>query len=129
YGLRVRNHKAGMFPCYPADSLQDPGGQHQQPFDPNCQQPQIWMAAINLSHLEFNSTDPSFVAFWLPFQAEVNMAGQPNHNHTAQWTQTVVDQPPPDMGNCIAAGGACTPGGTQCCASAGGCINNICGIP
>jgi len=127
YGLRVRNHKTGMFQCYPADSLEQAAAQHGTKFDANCQQPQIWMAAINLSHLEFNSTDPSFVAFWLPFQADVNAMGQPNHNHTAQWTQTVVDQPPPDMGNCIPSGGMCTPGGTPCCA--GGCFGGTCGIP
>jgi hypothetical protein len=127
YGLRVRNHKTGMFQCYPADSLQDPNGAHQQPFDPNCQQPQIWMAAIDLSHLEFASADPSFVAFWLPFQAEVNAMGQPNHNHTAQWTESVVDQPPPDMAACIPSGGMCTPGGTPCCS--GGCFGGTCGIP
>jgi hypothetical protein len=127
YGLRVRNHKTGMFQCYPSDSLQQAGGAHGQAFDPKCQQPQIWMAAINLSHLEFNSTDPSFVAFWLPFQAEVNAMGQPNHNHTAQWTETVVDQPPPDMAACIPSGGMCTPGGTPCCS--GGCFGGICGIP
>ena len=127
YGLRVRNHKTGMFQCYPADSYEQAGQSHGNKFDPNCQQPQIWMAAINLSHLEFNSTDPSFVAFWLPFQAEVNAMGQPNHNHTAQWTQSVVDQPPPDMANCIPAGGMCTPGGTPCCS--GGCFNGTCGIP
>jgi len=85
------------------------------------------MAAINLSHLEFASTDPSFVAFWLPFQAEVNAMGQPNHNHTAQWTETVVDQPPPDMAACIPSGGMCTPGGTPCCS--GGCFGGVCGIP
>lgn len=127
YGLRVRNHKTGMFQCYPADSYEQAGASHGTKFDPNCQQPQIWMAAINLSHLEFNSTDPSFVAFWLPFQAEVDTMGQPNHNHTAQWTQVVVDQPPPDMGNCIPTGGMCTPGGTACCS--GGCFGGTCGIP
>ena len=121
YGLRVRNHKTGMIQCYPADSMEAPGAGHQQPFADNCQQPQIWMAAINLSHLEFNSTDPSFVAFWLPFQDDTK------HNHTAQWTQTVADQPPPDMGNCIPSGGMCTPGGTPCCA--GGCFGGTCGIP
>jgi hypothetical protein len=120
YGLRVRNHKTGMFQCYPSDSLQQAGGAHSQPFGTSCQQPQIWMAAINLSHLEFNSTDPSFVAFWLPFQDDSK------HNHTAQWTQTVVDQPPPDMATCIQTGMACTPSGTPCCT--GGCVNNVCGI-
>ncbi len=127
YGLRVRNHKTGMFQCYPADSLQQAAAQHGTKFDANCQQPQIWMAAINLSHLEFNSTDPSFVAFWLPFQAEVDGMGQPNHNHTAQWTETVVDQPPPDMASCVPSGGMCDPTGTPCCA--GGCFGGICGIP
>ncbi|MGZ3439798.1 MAG: TolB family protein, partial [Polyangia bacterium] len=127
YGLRVRNHKAGMYQCYPADSLEQAGAAHNQAFDVACQQPQIWMAAINLSHLEFNTTDPSFVAFWLPFQAEVDAMGHPTHNHTAQWTQTVVDQPPPDMAACIPSGGMCTPGGTPCCA--GGCFGGICGIP
>ena len=128
YGLRVRNHKAGMFQCYPADSLQQAGGAHGQAFDPNCQQPQIWMAAINLSHLEFNSTDPSFVAFWLPFQAEADAMGRPNHNHTAQWTETVVDQPPVDMGSCIPNGGDCTANPNGCCG--GICTGSgVCGIP
>jgi hypothetical protein len=81
YGLRVRNHKAGMFPCYPADSLQQAGSSHAAAFSTSCQQPQIWMAAINLSHLEAGGVDPSFVAFWLPFQDDGT------HNHTAQWTQ------------------------------------------
>jgi hypothetical protein len=121
YGLRVRNHKTGMFQCYPSDSLQQAGASHGSAFDANCQQPQIWMAAVNLSHLEFNSTDPSFVAFWLPFQDDLK------HNHTAQWTQTVADQPPPDMANCIPSGGTCTAGGTPCCS--GGCFGGICGIP
>jgi hypothetical protein len=120
YGLRVRNHKMGMYQCYPADSLQQAGAAHSSPFDTACEQPQIWMAAVNLSHLEFNSTDPSFVAFWLPFQDDTK------HNHTAQWTQTVADQPPPDMASCIQSGGSCTAGGTPCCS--GGCFGGICGI-
>jgi hypothetical protein len=128
YGLRVRNHKPGMFQCYPADSLEQAAGDHGTKFDPNCQQPQIWMAAINLSHLEFNTTDPSYVAFWLPFQADVNAMGEPNHNHTAQWTQTVVDQPVPDMGACIPNGGDCTAMPNGCCG--GFCTSSgTCGIP
>ena len=122
YGLRVRNHKSGMFQCYPADSLQQAGGQHGTAFDASCQQPQIWMAAINLSHLEFASTDPSFHAFWLPFQDVTT------HNHTAQWTETVVDQPPPDMGACIPNGGDCTTNPNACCG--GICTGTgVCGIP
>lgn len=122
YGLKVRNHKTGMFQCYPSDSLQQPGTAHGSKFLPTCQQPQIWMAAINLSHLEFNSSDPSFTAFWLPFQDVTT------HNHQAQWTQTVVDQPQPDMGTCIPSGGDCTANPSACCdgiCTAGG----ICGIP
>jgi hypothetical protein len=122
YGLRVRNHKTGMFQCYPSDSLQQAGASHGSAFAATCQQPQIWMAAVNLSHLEFNSTDPSFQAFWLPFQDDHT------HNHTAQWTQTVVDQPPPDMGTCIPNGGDCSSNPMGCCGgicTAGG----ICGIP
>ncbi len=126
YGLRVRNHVAGMIQCYPSDSLEDPLGSHGTPFPDGCIQPQIWMAAINLSHLEFNSTDPSFTAFYLPFQADVDAKNNSTHNHTAQWTETVVTQPQPDMGNCIASGGACSPTGTPCCS--GFCTNNVCGI-
>lgn len=122
YGLLVRNHQTGMFQCYPADSYEDPAAAHNQPFQPGCQQPQIWMAAVNLSHLEFNATDPSFHAFWLPFQDITK------HNHTAQWAAAVVTQPQPDMGTCIAAGGDCSSAPNNCCA--GVCTaNGICGIP
>ena len=122
YGLLVRNHQSGMFQCYPADSYQQPGATHSQPFPAGCEQPQIWMAAINLSHLEFSGTDPSFAAFWLPFQ-DIK-----THNHTAQWTQTVVTQPPPDMGACIPSGGDCTSNPNGCCS--GICTSaGICGIP
>jgi WD40 repeat protein len=122
YGLKVRNHKSGMFQCYPADSFEQAGGDHGTTFASTCHQPQIWMAAIDLSHLEFNNTDPSFAAFWLPFQDVTT------HNHTAQWTQTVVDQPQPDMGACIPNGGDCTKNPNGCCG--GICTaTGICGIP
>jgi len=127
YGLRVRNHVTGMVTCYPSDSLEDTTPSHGQPFPDGCIQPQIWMAAINLSHLEFASTDPSFTAFYLPFQADVDTANNSTHNHTAQWTQTVVTQPQPDMAACIPTGMMCSPTGTPCCA--GICVNNTCGIP
>ena len=39
-----------MVQCYPSDSLEDPQGSHGNPFPDGCIQPQIWMAAINLSH-------------------------------------------------------------------------------
>jgi hypothetical protein len=124
YGLRVLNHKSGMFQCYPADSLEQPGAMHSQPFPAGCQQPQLWMAAINLQTVELGHGDPSFPAFWLPFQ-DIS-----THNHTAQWTQTVATQPPPDMGVCIPKGGNCTMApnaccpnidGTQSCSGAGVC--------
>jgi hypothetical protein len=116
YGLRVRNHQPNMFQCYPSDSLEDPGGQHQQPFPAGCQQPQIFMAAINLSTAEVSAGgDPSYPAFWLPFQAEVDAMNRPTHNHTAQWTSTVATQPQPDMGVCIPTGQSCAANPNACC--------------
>ncbi len=106
YGLLVRNHKTGMYQCYPSDSFEDPGSSHGQKFQPTCQQPQLWMAAVNLDP---KATDPSHTAFWLPFQ-DIK-----THNHTPQWTQTIADKPPADGGACITSGGDCraNPGG--CC--------------
>jgi hypothetical protein len=107
YGLRVRNHQPGMYQCYPADSYEDPGAAHHQPFDPTCQQPQLWMAAIDLSKAPALGGDPSRVAFWLPFQ-DIN-----THNHTPQWTQAVAGSP--DAGACIPTGGNCMQNPTACC--------------
>ncbi len=110
YGLRVRNHQPGQYQCYPPDSFQAPGAPHHSTFDPLCEQPQLWMAAINISTAEvMGSSDPSNVAFWLPFQDITT------HNHTPQWTQTVANVPPPDAGTCIMMSGNCqmNPGG--CC--------------
>jgi hypothetical protein len=87
YGLRVRNHKAGMFQCYPPDSLQQAGAAHNDTLSTSCQQPQIWMAAIDLDLLAAGAADPSFKAFWLPSQDETT------HNLTAQWSQTVAGAP------------------------------------
>jgi hypothetical protein len=77
YGVRVRNHKAGMYQCYPPDSAEWPTGTHGSTFDPLCQQPQLWMAAVSPGGA--SGTDPSFPAFWLPIQAVTK------HNHTPQW--------------------------------------------
>jgi len=125
YGLLVRNNISGNVQCYPPDSAEDPGGSHGQQFPANCKQPQIWMAAINLTTAEvMNQGDPSSPAFWLPFQ-DIK-----THNHTAQWTTTVVNTPPPDGGACIAAGMNCTAPGSVCCADAPVCsANGLCGIP
>ena len=79
YGILVKNSTNGLVQCYPPDSYEDPTGQHHDAFPTNCKQPQIWMAAINLSTAEFHSTDPSFPAFWLPFQ------DMTTHNHSARW--------------------------------------------
>jgi hypothetical protein len=126
YGVRVRNHKPGMYQCYPADSYEDPGAPHHQPFQAACQQPQLWMAAINLSAA--SGADPSRVAFWLPFQ-DIK-----THNHTPQWTQAVATTPPPppppgmyDAGSCIPSSGDChqNPGGccsANVCAATGKCV-------
>jgi hypothetical protein len=79
---------------------------------PQCNHPQIWMAAVSLSDLEFHSTDPSYPAFWLPFQ-NINA-----HNHIAQWTEVVQ----PTM--CVAPNGECdvSPGTATCCS--GSCKKN-----
>jgi hypothetical protein len=129
YGLRVRNHvMVGGQPqiqCYPSDSAELPGGAHHQPFADNCEQPQLWMAAINLSSAEVSTPgDPSYPAFWLPFQDITT------HNHSAQWTQQVVNNPPPvDGGACIPAGADCTKDPTGCCNDAPTCTGNgTCGI-
>jgi hypothetical protein len=109
YGVRVRNHLSGMYQCYPPDSEEESGPQfpHGTPFDPLCQQPKLWMAGINLS--ESQGTDPSFPAFFIPYQ-DIG-----THNHTPQWTQqTVVKKPPPPMG-CFMMGTNCTSNPSACC--------------
>ncbi len=116
YGVRVRNHKTGMYQCFPPDSVEIPGGAHHSTFDRLCQQPQLWMAAINLS--ESNGVDPSFPAFWLPFQDITT------HNHTPQWTQAVATQPPTT--SCTPAGGNCLTDPAACCAGSACNGNGVC---
>jgi hypothetical protein len=115
YGIRVRNHQTGMYQCYPPDSLEQPGAPHGSQFDPTCQQPQLWMAAIDVTVAAQPQfvikpdavKDPSFKAFWVPYQDITT------HNHTPQWTHYEV---PTDAGApCVPQGGDCTQGGT-CCA-------------
>jgi hypothetical protein len=100
YGLRVANEDPTFFNCYPPVSPEDTSGDHAKPFDPNCTQPQIWMTAISLDDLAAG-VDPSFPAFWLPFQDFTA------HNHIAQWVDTIVTQP-----NCQQDGQSCA---TQMC--------------
>jgi hypothetical protein len=95
-----------MYQCYPPDSAEQPGAAHGLPFDPLCQQPKLWMAAINLS--EGQGGDPSFAAFYLPFQDITT------HNHTPQWTQQVVNPPPPPP-KCVMTGGSCASNPAACC--------------
>jgi hypothetical protein len=114
YGLRVLNHKAGMYPCYPPDSYELPGAIHGQPFAAGCQQPQLWMAAINLSGAQ-GGVDPSTPAFWIPYQDSTT------HNHMAQWTQQ-AQLPPPVAGcTCSMVYGPCgtANGGCGCCPGQG----------
>jgi hypothetical protein len=115
YGVRVLNHKMGMTQCYPADSYETPGAQHGQPFAATCQQPQLWMAAVDVTTAMVPHRvtpdaviDPSKQPFWLPFQDITS------HNHTPQWTQRRAL--PPDAGvPCQNQGGNCMQGGV-CCA-------------
>jgi len=79
YGVRVRNHLSGMYPCYPPDSYELAGAVHGSTFAAGCQQPKLWMAAISLSAQ--GAADPSFPAFYLPDQDITT------HNHMPQWTQ------------------------------------------
>jgi hypothetical protein len=113
YGVRVRNHQTGQYQCYPPDSFMLPGAAHHSSFAAECQQPQLWMAAINVTQSEVMTStvpDPSNVAFWLPFQDITT------HNHTPQWTQAVANAPIPDAGACIMQGGSCVTDPTGCCA-------------
>jgi hypothetical protein len=98
---------AGQYQCYPADSYEQPGTAHHSAFAPQCQQPQIWMAAVDVSTAVADvAKDPSRPGFWLPFQDITT------HNHTPQWTQNTA--PPPDAGACVNTGGNCAQGGTCC---------------
>jgi hypothetical protein len=124
YGVRVLNHKQGMYQCYPSDAAETPGGRHQQPFAPQCQEPQLWMAPINLGEAQGN-VDPSRVAFWIPYQDITT------HNHTAQWTwvppgpgsMTPCTSCSMEFGPCGANNGcACCPGQQLTCDGNGQCI-------
>jgi TolB protein len=115
YGLVVQNEGPSFFNCYPPVSPEDPSNDHTKPFDPNCTQPQIWMAAIDLDALS-GGTDGSFPAFWLPFQTPSA------HNHIAQWVDSINTQ------NCSQIGQSCAMGcctGLVCDTTSMMCISNI----
>jgi hypothetical protein len=125
YGLRVLNHKPGMYQCYPPDSYELPGAPHGQAFAAECRQPQLWMSAVNLNEAQAGS-DPSRAAFWVPYQDIAT------HNHTAQWTQQMPPASPSGGCTCSKANGPCGPANTcGCCAGEGlACSGNMrCVIP
>jgi hypothetical protein len=111
YGLHLVN--TGFDNCYPPES---PNYDQPQPLSKqnttyeNCAEPQIWMGAVVVDPSRaIDGTDRSFPAFWLPFQ-DVN-----SHNHSAQWVEKVVNQPPPDGGSCIPDGQPCGDAGASTC--------------
>jgi hypothetical protein len=131
YGDKVRNsvminNGMGLVPqvnCYPSESPENPNGSKTQPLAPNCHQPQIWMASIDLTAAASGTGDPSTPAFWLPFQ-DVTA-----HNHIAQWVITIVGNsgnPDGGSGQCIPLGSSCT-AGAFCCGSV--CSSGTCAIP
>jgi hypothetical protein len=124
YGDVVRNSAmVGGMPqhlCYPPESPENTSTNKNVIEDPSCLQPQLWMAAINLSKAS-SGADPSLPAFWLPFQDSTA------HNHIAQWVVKLVGPPNTgDMGTCVPDGTTCSTGGAVCCNGIC-CSNNTCG--
>jgi hypothetical protein len=116
YALRVLNHMNGMYPCYPSDSYEWPGSVHTNIVDTLCQHPQIWMAPILVDGAQATTSDPSGVAFWLPYQDPTT------HNHLASWMwQPQQSDGGTDACSCAMAGGPCGPanGGCGCCSGSG----------
>jgi hypothetical protein len=119
YGVRVANEGSQYFNCYPPVSPEDTSGDHAKPFDANCTQPQIWMAAVALDDVGAGA-DGSFPAFWLPFQDYTA------HNHIAQWVDTITMPPP----NCQQNGQTCSTAmpccdGSVCDPGSMTCVSNI----
>jgi hypothetical protein len=88
YGFRVRNSQpvddGPQVNCYPPESPENPT---TVAWPTNCVQPQLWMAAIDLTALS-QSSDPSFTPFWFPYQDPTV------HVRQGQWT-TGVPAPAP----------------------------------
>lgn len=122
YGAVVRNsgmiNGAPQHLCYPPESPENTSTNKNVTTDPSCLQPQLWMAAIDLTQAQ-NGGDPSHVAFWLPFQDPTA------HNHIAQWVVQIVGPPPPPDGG-VSDGGSCIPDGVDCTTAAGLCCNGVC---
>ena len=119
YALRVLNHKDGMYPCYPSDSYEWPGSVHANLPDVSCQHPQLWMAPILVDPSGTVTSDPSGVAFWIPYQDATS------HNHLASWMWRPPSAAGTDGGStscgCAMSGAPCGPanGGCGCCAGSG----------
>jgi hypothetical protein len=111
YGLRVLNHKSGMYQCYPSDSYEWPGSVHTNVYSPLCQHPQLWMAPILADGTAPSASDPSGVAFWIPYQDTTT------DNHMARWSW----KPQPGARNDAGAGCACSAAGSPCGPASGGC--------
>jgi len=85
-------HRGHRILWYTVSSARDYGLRIQNPplpSDPDAGDPrrwQIWMAAVDVDAAD-SGQDPSYPAFWLPFQ---NMG---TGNHIAQWTKKVVRHP------------------------------------
>ncbi|MDB4967828.1 MAG: tolB protein precursor [Myxococcales bacterium] len=122
YGDVVRNSvPVGGMPqhlCYPPESPENTSTNKNVTTDPICLQPQLWMAAINLS--KGGGLDPSYPAFWLPFQDPTA------HNHIAQWVVSLVGPPPPPADGGVSDGGSCIPDGVTCTSGSGVCCNGVC---
>jgi hypothetical protein len=113
YALRVLNHENGMSPCYPSDSYEWPGSVHRNIADTLCEHPQLWMAPVLEAAGQGSTSDPSGVAFWIPYQDPTT------HNHMASWTWKPQASPGGTC-SCSMVGGACGPanGGCGCCSGA-----------
>ena len=121
YGVRILNHKTGMYQCYPADAYETPGGAHNQKFASMCQEPQLWMAPLTFTEAQQASMDPSGVAFWIPYQDPTT------HNHTAQWTVLAgPTTPPPGTCQCAQLNQACTNNACGCCSGLACSGNGVC---
>jgi WD40-like Beta Propeller Repeat len=128
YGDTVRNSvMVGGMPqtnCYPPESPENISMNKNATTSPTCHQPQLWMAAIDLTKAA-TGVDSSYPAFWLPFQDPTA------HNHIAQWVVSLAGPPPPpdggtDGGNTCVVSGTCDPVLQNCCNGIC-CPNNTCG--
>ena len=124
YGDVVRNsvpvNGAPQIQCYPPESPENTSTNKNVTTDPKCAQPQLWMAAIDLTQAAGGS-DSSFPAFWLPFQEPKS------HNHIAQWVVQLAGPPPATDGGVADGGGpSCIADNAQCTPGVGVCCNGIC---